>query len=86
VDNISKVEGSTMTMWNSMCITWRQLIKLRTKARITSRDQVHRRRSRTPRYLKSRVKKIACKKSRLVKLRRVMVHQGSQHKDMTSNH
>jgi hypothetical protein len=40
----------------------------------TLRDRVHGRRSRRLRYLKPGVKKMACKKSRLVKLRRVMVH------------
>jgi hypothetical protein len=43
----------------------------RTKARRTSRNLVHGRRSRRLRYLKREVKKMACKKLRLVKLRRV---------------
>jgi hypothetical protein len=72
VDIISKVEGWIMIMWNSMCLTWRQLMELRTKTRGTSRDWVHRRRSRRPRYLKLGVKKMACRKSRLVKMRRVL--------------
>jgi hypothetical protein len=60
-----------MAMWNSLCITWRRLIELRTKARITSRNRVYEIRSRRPRYLKAGVK-MACKKSRLVKLRKVL--------------
>jgi hypothetical protein len=42
--------------------------QLRMKARRTLSDRVHGRRSRRQRYLKPRVKKMTCKKSRLVKL------------------
>jgi hypothetical protein len=70
MDIISKVEGWTLTMWNLMCISWRQLIELRTKVSRTSRNRKHGRRSRRPRYLKSGVKKMACKKLRLIKLKK----------------
>jgi hypothetical protein len=56
----------------NITITWRQWIKLSTKARRTSRNQGHGRKSRRPRYLKLGVKKMACKKSRLIKLRRAI--------------
>jgi hypothetical protein len=46
------------------------MIELRTKVRRTLRNLEHGRRSRRSRYLKPGVK-MACKKSRLVKLRRV---------------
>jgi hypothetical protein len=50
--NTREDEEWILIKWESMYMSWRQLIELRTKPRRTLRNRVHRRRSRRPRYLK----------------------------------
>jgi hypothetical protein len=70
--------------WDSMCVTQRQPIKPRMEARRASKYRVHGRRSRRPGN-QSQGWRRRLAKSRLTELRRVMVHEGSLHKDMTYN-